>query len=292
MQVLEQSLALIKKRWKKERCSYAYACSQLKSIRQDLTVQVGVGSKCCCCLACYGLRAVVCRGSARARTVDCVRPCAKLRHAVVTALCSADQLRARALPFLLPEVSLVLLPPPPRLLLLLVLLCCVQGVATQLTRDAYETHARIALEAADLAEFRQCLARLKQLYRAGVSDAALTCAGTAAAAVAPVLPQQLLACGISAECVRSLWDWRPAYTAASVVLQLFSCTGSLAVMRVYVAAPATNTHAPACACPSALSAGRRQQQGRVPRVRPAACCVPGQGPAGAGAVPAAARYPG
>jgi hypothetical protein len=38
--VLEQCLALIKKRWKKERCSYAYACSQLKSIRQDLTVQV------------------------------------------------------------------------------------------------------------------------------------------------------------------------------------------------------------------------------------------------------------
>lgn len=49
-------------------------------------------------------------------------------------------------------------------------LCCwLQGVATELTRDAYETHARIALEAADLPEFRQCLARLKHLYRSGVS---------------------------------------------------------------------------------------------------------------------------
>lgn len=48
-------------------------------------------------------------------------------------------------------------------------MCCPQGVLSELTRDAYETHARIALEAADLAEFRQCIARLKQLYRAGVS---------------------------------------------------------------------------------------------------------------------------
>jgi hypothetical protein len=51
-----------------------------------------------------------------------------------------------------------------------------QGVMNELTREAYETHARVALEAADVAEFRQCLARLKQLYRAGVSqEAAAEC---------------------------------------------------------------------------------------------------------------------
>jgi hypothetical protein len=45
----------------------------------------------------------------------------------------------------------------------------VQGVVDVLARDAYETHGRIALESDDSAEFRQCLARLKQLYKAGVS---------------------------------------------------------------------------------------------------------------------------
>lgn len=68
-------------------------------------------------------------------------------------------------------------------LVLPLLLCAslyVQGVTTQLTRDAYETHARIALEAADLAEFRQCLARLKQLYRAGVRPRLWCCSLVAA----------------------------------------------------------------------------------------------------------------
>jgi hypothetical protein len=57
---------------------------------------------------------------------------------------------------------------------IMALLCCavlvLQGVADSLAVDAYETHARVALESNDLPEFRQCLARLKQLYRAGVGS--------------------------------------------------------------------------------------------------------------------------
>ncbi|RLN38293.1 hypothetical protein BBJ28_00019270 [Nothophytophthora sp. Chile5] len=37
--VLHKALALIKKKWKAGECDYVYACSQLKSIRQDCTVQ-------------------------------------------------------------------------------------------------------------------------------------------------------------------------------------------------------------------------------------------------------------
>lgn len=37
--ILKEALALIKKKWKKGKCDYVYACSQLKSIRQDCTVQ-------------------------------------------------------------------------------------------------------------------------------------------------------------------------------------------------------------------------------------------------------------
>ncbi len=37
--ILKNALELVKKKWKASECDYEYACSQLKSIRQDCTVQ-------------------------------------------------------------------------------------------------------------------------------------------------------------------------------------------------------------------------------------------------------------
>jgi len=42
--------------------------------------------------------------------------------------------------------------------------CKLQGVENALTCDAYETHLRIALEKADLAEFTRCVTSLNELY--------------------------------------------------------------------------------------------------------------------------------
>ena len=39
-----------------------------------------------------------------------------------------------------------------------------QGVENELTCHAYETHLRLALEKADLAEFTRCLTSLNELY--------------------------------------------------------------------------------------------------------------------------------
>lgn len=67
-----------------------------------------------------------------------------------------------------------------------------QGVKNELAVNAYETHARVALESNDLPEFRQCLARLKQLYRAGVSQHRVTFS---------LQPRYLRFCGLPSETV-------------------------------------------------------------------------------------------
>jgi hypothetical protein len=169
-EVLVQSLALIKRRWR-EGCSYAWACSQLKSVRQDLTVQVGgwltwpedvaaataplssakpATTAAATGLAVAGVFLVIwCwwRREAGRMVVLSWRGTCLQPHTTCLPSCCVCSSR-----------------------------CCglftLQGVADELAVNAYETHARVALESNDLPEFRQCLARLKQLYRAGVSTRA------------------------------------------------------------------------------------------------------------------------
>ncbi|WIA35122.1 hypothetical protein OEZ86_003603 [Tetradesmus obliquus] len=145
-EVLAQSLALIKRRWRGG-CSYAWACSQLKSVRQDLTVQ---------------------------------------------------------------------------------------GVADGLAVDAYETHARVALESNDLPEFRQCLARLKQLYRAGVPGCApefYSYAVLHAAALGPLLLNQELG-----QLPRHHLE-HPAIVHALATARAVRSGAYVSFMRLYASAP-------------------------------------------------------
>ncbi|KAF8060462.1 LENG8 [Scenedesmus sp. PABB004] len=110
----------------------------------------------------------------------------------------------------------------------------VQGVADELARDAYETHGRVALEAGDLPEFRQCLTRLKQLYGSGVPGSAAEFYAYAllhAAALGPLpLSQEL--CGVPR---RLLGD--PAIVHALAAVSAYRSGHYVGFMSAYASAP-------------------------------------------------------
>jgi hypothetical protein len=171
--VLAKALKLVQAKWK-DGAEYSYACEQLKSIRQDLTVQHIRGDL-----------AVKVRSSSQELVTHVHGSQASTRGAGLTPACSSmlrppgSQHSSQQLypahaslpqaPQRFSELATWHLPhlhqAPPAL----TPCAASRHSLTHCTRcpQVYETHARIAIEVGDWPEFKRCLTMLKQLYSEG-----------------------------------------------------------------------------------------------------------------------------